>query len=765
MVMFSRIVLIGLLFSITCTAVSDCTAASAEFIYYDSYDDFSQWDQDATDVEGSTEFTSYDFPGYVGAQGFGNEGSFIYHFEFPEPIKTIVLEDEHNTHPSYLEVYGLVEEYKNRDTDTKVGLWVSPDGVDWTEVYFDRSQLLQTICVDLSDGYAGKKTLYVKYYFYMGNVKRQLNDPRGAGLAFFKLSGTLERMPTSLDKEYKIQLVGPRDAKQLPRKSLPAKLAETNSHGLTWWTNSLNHLSPWDIIDPEQTATEATVSLALAANESESVQIVFQPAVDSKCAGVSLRLNKLRGSAGNVLDARVYRLAGLQVDAKDPRPWPLTYNYLLMHQEDDRDDAPITAPFWITVHAPKGTPAGFYQGNIDIVSGDDALSTVPLCVEVFDFELPHQTSTRTALFTVSTTLIESYYNITVWSAEFQEFVVREFFEPLAERRISCGHATPNRWRDYTGYFLDKNEPVKSQVSPDAVAYFKKWARWWKNKGLHVNTVTPYAYSISYSKMGRAEDRDRALEFYRTYLPVLHELGIEREVYERTYDEPFKRNLEGVPWVRRHGKFAHEHFGSVPVYTSYGHPSMEMFREIDDATDIWAGIPIDRQEPKAEQFLIEKAKAGEQVWPYIHSEFGPSFSIRTRSYFWYLHRRGFNGVSLYTLNYWDHKQPPKRVEKNIFAGSSVLMWPGEKNMMCSLTMDHIRDGIEDREYLLMLERLLENASQDTSVSPEKRIQAETVLRNNINAIAPDYFDRCQNPQELYEARENIARAIASLKTGD
>ena len=228
MVMFSRTVLASLVFSIASTAVFSCTAEPAEFIYYDSYDDFSQWNQDAAEVEGSTEFTSYDFPGYIGAQGFGNEGSFIYYFEFPEPIKTIVLEDEHNTHPSYLEVYGLVEEYKDSDTDTKVGLWVSPDGVNWTQVYLDRSQLLRTICVDLSDEYAGKKALYVKYYFYMGNVKRQVNDPRGAGLAFFKLSGTLQKMPARLDKEYKIQLVGPRDASQLPRKSLPVKLAETN---------------------------------------------------------------------------------------------------------------------------------------------------------------------------------------------------------------------------------------------------------------------------------------------------------------------------------------------------------------------------------------------------------------------------------------------------------------------------------------------------------------------------------------------------------
>lgn len=229
--------------------VCECNAESTnEFIYYDSYDDFSQWNKDASQVEGNTEFTSYDFPGYIGAQGFGNWGSFIYEFHFPGPIKTLILEDEHNTHPSYLEVFGLVEEYKDKDTDTKVRLQVSPDGKKWVEKYYELSQGHKQAKIDLSKEYSGRQKLFVKYYFYMGNVKSQINDPRGSSISSFKLTGSLEQISGTLDKEYKVQFLGPRDRSNLIRKELPVKIAKKNSNGIVWWSNSLYHFSPWEIV-------------------------------------------------------------------------------------------------------------------------------------------------------------------------------------------------------------------------------------------------------------------------------------------------------------------------------------------------------------------------------------------------------------------------------------------------------------------------------------------------------------------------------------
>ena len=45
------------------------------FLYCDNFVDFSQWGRDATGRRGTTAFTSCDFRGSIGAQGFGTWGS------------------------------------------------------------------------------------------------------------------------------------------------------------------------------------------------------------------------------------------------------------------------------------------------------------------------------------------------------------------------------------------------------------------------------------------------------------------------------------------------------------------------------------------------------------------------------------------------------------------------------------------------------------------------------------------------------------------
>ena len=128
--------------------------------------------------------------------------------------------------------------------------------------------------------------------------------------------------------------------------------------------------------------------------------------------------------------------------------------------------------------------------------------------------------------------------------------------------------------------------------------------------------------------------------------------------------------------------------------------MGTFQRLDPVVDIWAGMIASKSDDEALDFLERKASEGEQVWPYIHGDFGPSFALRTRNFFWFLHSRGFNGVSLWSVNGWNRSDPPLRREGNAWAGYSTLFWPGDRHLVPCLALEHIRDGIEDREYLLL-----------------------------------------------------------------
>ena len=182
---------------------------------------------------------SWDFPGFIGPLGYGGQGSFVYRFDFPAPVETLIVEDRHNTHPSYLAEKGLAERYRGQDTTNRVSLWTSADGETWCLRYADADQEWQEARLDLSAEFRGQQRLFVKYAFYNGNPTRGPTDPRGASLDWLKLTGTLQDFPRrEKARPYKVQVQRAGDAAVSPRRALPARLIEQSKSGVLWWADA-----------------------------------------------------------------------------------------------------------------------------------------------------------------------------------------------------------------------------------------------------------------------------------------------------------------------------------------------------------------------------------------------------------------------------------------------------------------------------------------------------------------------------------------------
>ncbi len=162
-----------------------------------------------------------------------------------------------------------------------------------------------------------------------------------------------------------------------------------------WWASS-----GWKIARnrPLPTAMGDAITISAARSEAEAVQLVVRPTKALK--GLRIVPRPLAGPDGEflaptyieVLEVRYVNVtrptdrSAVAGDWPDPLP-PLTKPIDL--------EAGKNQPFWVRVKVPAGTHAGLYTGTLDLMA-EGYSASVPLRVEVYDFDLPEQMTCSTA---------------------------------------------------------------------------------------------------------------------------------------------------------------------------------------------------------------------------------------------------------------------------------------------------------------------------------------------------------------------------------
>jgi hypothetical protein len=186
------------------------------------------------------------------------------------------------------------------------------------------------------------------------------------------------------------------------------------------------------------------LEIKLAANESESVQLVLRAekdlhgiavkATDLKCNGRSLPAGSVEiDVVGYVPVKQPTDATGVIADWPDPI-FPQKTPCELKEGENH--------PFWVRVTLPKGVKAGAYTGHINI-SGKGVAEQVPLLVNVFGFELPDRMSCETA-FGMNHNRICQYHRLKTETQRRE--VVAKYLKCLSDYKISPYDPAPlDRW--------------------------------------------------------------------------------------------------------------------------------------------------------------------------------------------------------------------------------------------------------------------------------------------------------------------------------
>jgi len=554
---------------------------------------------------------------------------------------------------------------------------------------------------------------------------------------------------------------------------------------------SAGELRAWTVADTRHVlrgdpAEEAkAVKLGAARNEWQSFQILVRSG--TPVAGVGIVPANLRGPGGAILkagSARLYRQHQLRLETGTYRntgfkpdwyPDPLIpFQHPQAANGKRLEGARFTAVpfdlpanethgFWVDIFVPDDAPAGDYSGVYQVTAAGGPGADVPVSVTVWNFSLPKTPTLETA-FGSPAGVLRGYClerakaNKETFPADWAA-VEEQCAQCLSEHRLN---ATPP-----SSTLTPVAQPDGSfRIPPEQVRALREFVDRYR-----LNAVqTPHPDRAV--KNPEAE-RDRLRAWLAAFDAAAKELGRPQVVFF-TYlkDEP--NSAEDYRYVQKWGRAVREAKSALKVLVveqTWTAPGMggadSAWGDLYGAVDIWCPLfSLHKQDSAAQRQAL-----GETVWtytalcqgqptPWWHIDY-PLLNYRVPA--WIAWRCRMKGLLYWGgLSYWRQvddpwtqapvytgRGKPQQGEKGIvFNGEGSLVYParavGYDGIVPTVRLKALRDGIQDYEYLALLERAGKADAADRIVLP----------------LAESWFAWEKNPEAYREARAKLAALLSA-----
>ncbi|MBN1442545.1 MAG: SMP-30/gluconolactonase/LRE family protein [Planctomycetes bacterium] len=547
---------------------------------------------------------------------------------------------------------------------------------------------------------------------------------------------------------------------------------------------------------------ESSLRISAAKGETEAAQLAIRP--ERKLAGVSLRAGDLSGPADARIPAdRVEILRVGYVDVERPTdrvgvaaPWPDPLPPLRGAIDIEAGE---NQPFWVRVRVPRGVPAGVYRGDIRIEAAGFT-ATAPLQLTVFDFALPER-MTCTTCFGFSHGLAFRYHGVS--EPADRRRVYESYLETLGAHHISPydpAALDPVRvtWPD-----RDKS---RAPTAPELTPQFD-WRAWDEAMARAIDHYRFNSFRLSIPGLGGGT-------FHSRTEPSLLGYGEDAPEYKMAftaYCQSVEKHLSEKGWLDE----AFVYWFDEPDPKDYAFV-MNGFRKLKEAAPDLRRMLTEQVEPEliggpniwcvlTPAFDPEVARvrraAGEESWWYVCT--GPKEPYATlfidhpgtemRVWLWQTWKRRIRGVLVWQTNYWtssaaypDPKNPqnpyadpmgwtsgystPAGAKRPWGNGDGRFVYPPEAAAdgnppepvldppVDSIRLEMLRDGIEDYEYLAMLERLVEEKTAKLGDDEEAEFRSFLEVPD---AVSIDLTHFTKDPAPIEARREEVARAIERI----
>ncbi|MHB9029257.1 MAG: DUF4091 domain-containing protein [Candidatus Latescibacterota bacterium] len=407
-------------------------------------------------------------------------------------------------------------------------------------------------------------------------------------------------------------------------------------------------------------------------------------------------------------------------------------------------------PLWVDIRVPADAAPGTYKGTFTVTAADSSRTGMPVSLTVWDFVLPDGPTHHNHFGSMRN--ITRFFGVQ-FETERYNAIEMEYCRMLAEHRINP--PLPRR------LLPTVNEDGFLKIDPVRTRELKAF--------IDTHHVTDFEIPRAPYRDPTGKDREKTERYVRDYLAYLKENGWDKGAYYYMHDEP---NLaENYQLVGDYGAIVHQAApGLKCLVVEQTYTQDPTWPDIDPAVDIWCPLFgfIDRGTTR------QAIARGDEVWSYTalaqrapryHPQYdkvkgldcpdwhidNPLTSYRVPA--WINRQYGISGLLYWSvvtevMDPWNN--PAFSHFGTHFNGGGYLMYPGipcgiEGPASC-IRLKALRDGMEDYEYFVILERL---------AGPEEVVRI-------VNTVAPEWWNCTKDPKVISAARDRLAQEIMKRK---
>jgi hypothetical protein len=435
-------------------------------------------------------------------------------------------------------------------------------------------------------------------------------------------------------------------------------------------------------------------------------------------------------------------------------------------------------PIWVDLHTPVNTPAGIYRGEIRVAPAGSAPTVVPLVVHVWDFDLPRENHLPNLFYLWERGLSESS-GLTQGTAEF-DALRKKYVEMYLDHRISP--SAPSYYplsirqtlrrdgsisTDWSAFDAD----MRFAVSRGQTAFL--WPGTW-NIGMEPRIAgyfsTPFVFSEASQayvwadfmkdwEHRTAQDWRRIASEYSRMADHLKSNGWMDRSIAYMAGEPHKGHQSHVPgiddfdYTRQATRWAHQ--VTPPLRTMVTLNADPFSSEIAENVDIWA-IDTTVLAGHEQREQAERAR-GRQIWTYFPGLYRTdAMPAAYRLGMWFCWKYDMDGFGPFTdLTAWfAYEEFP----------NTCVLYPGKDGPVTSIRFELLRQGMEDYEYLWLLNNLSEQLGQrhpgSSMVKEASRLLSEAGVIRDKDPLKLGNWD--YSGKSLIKARHKIGQLCERIQ---
>lgn len=515
--------------------------------------------------------------------------------------------------------------------------------------------------------------------------------------------------------------------------------ARGNQAYSTVWVSAMEKV--WRDGNPPLNTFE-TLTLHAAKGEVESAQLVVFAKQDLKNLTVRLA-EPLKNADGKAIPESAVSVVPVgYVDCPKP-PYKASRNGwwpdpLLLYADKLDLEGGKCEPWWMDVNIPKGQAPGTYKGTLRVMADGVPATDVSVSVTVHRFTLPDgsayplnvsfdgvsPTSVGTAVAMPETH--PSKANVTEWN--------RSVWDMMLSHRIGCDSLYHNVPVDAAAakYKLDHGARYFNicYLGNDAVQRFPvidKAVEEYKKLGI-LDRACFYGFDeASPQKFQKISETIKAVRAHYPGIPI----------FTTAYDHSFGNNTESplhdvIDWW-------------CPLTTKYEDCYMQVAPARSKGRKVWWYICCGPREPYANIFIEFPGIQARLLLGMMYQKYKPD------GFLYYAVTRWREGTIAAAKR---RDTPMKNAPCTNWTGNSfclyngdgLLFYPGEKQILPSLRLKLLRDGMEDALYFQLLEKALANSahmSDEWRKQAANEVQIEPTLVKSLKEFTED--------QNLLEAK--------------